>query len=94
MPDITEAPNRDDLTMVYLASTTAEAEAVQNVLDTEGIEHFTGLTPYRRSDLISRLLQSKDYQGVGFYVLRGRADPVRAVLRGEGFVRGIVAERP
>ena len=90
MTDIADAPNRADFTIVYLASTADEAEAVQDDLDAEGIEHFTGLAAYRRSDLISRLLQSKDYQAIAFYVLRGRADAVRARLRAGGFVRGLV----
>ena len=92
MTDIADAPNRADLTVVYLASTAEEAGAVQDALDVEGIEHYTGLAAYRRPDLISLLLQSKDYQAIGFYVLRGRADAVRASLRAKGFVRGFVGE--
>jgi hypothetical protein len=90
MPDIADAPNRADYTIVYLAATADEAGAVQDGLDAEGIEHFTGLAAYRRSDLISLLLQWKDYQAIAFYVLRGRADAVRERLRARGFARGLV----
>ena len=93
MTDISDAPDRADHIVVYLASTEDEAAAVQDALDADGIEHYTGLAAYRRSDLVSLLLQSKDYQAIGFYVLRGRAEAVRALLREKGFVRGLVAEK-
>lgn len=91
MADISEALGREwELALIYIAQKVSEAEAVQGLLEQEGIEYFTCLEEYNFWGALSAVFQSANYCGIGFYVLSGQAEWSRRLLRDHAFVRGLV----
>ncbi len=78
-----------EVAMVYVAGRLSEAKRVEQVLSDNDIDYALDIEPFQ-----SRLLGilTVEYEGVGFYVLRGQADFSRRALREASLLQGLVEE--
>jgi hypothetical protein len=70
---------------VFIAANVAEAEAVERLLEREGIEFEVRPEAFLRSPLPGTC-----FQGLLFEVLAGQAEYCRHVLAGAGLTRGVL----
>ena len=77
---------REQVKAIFIAASVAEAEFVENLLDTEGIEFHLTPEAFLRSPLSNTC-----FQGLLFEVLAGQAEYCRGLLAERGLVRGVVS---
>lgn len=70
---------------VFIAANVAEAEFVENLLETEGIDFDLTPEPFLHDNLSNAC-----YTGLLFEVLPGQAPYCRHLLRARGLGRGVV----
>ncbi len=76
-----------EITRIFIASSLAEAQGVEEILTGHGIEYAVNIEKYVRLGLFP-----SEIPGVGFYVLSGQGSFCRDLLRREGFLSGIIEE--
>jgi hypothetical protein len=74
---------------VYIAARRSEAKRVEKTLSTNGIDYVVDIEPFEAT-LLGIFKTERD--GVGFYVVAGRGEFCRRVLRDAGLIQGLVDE--
>lgn len=69
---------------IFVAATTREADYVEGVLESEGVEFRQRLEPFMRES------SGVCYQGTLFEVIPGEAEYCRRVLKDKGLTGGIL----
>lgn len=75
-----------ELELVFIAGKTSEARGAEEVLTGAGIDYCLDVEPFQRAGWFGPV----SLNGVGFFVLPDNATACRDLLRGKGFVRGVV----
>jgi hypothetical protein len=81
--------DNQDVALVYVAARLKEGKRVEQVLSDHGIDFAVDCESFQ-----TRLLGilTREYEGVGFYVLSAHAAVSRRILREVGLVQGLVDE--
>jgi hypothetical protein len=74
--------------LVFIASSVAEAERVEEALEDDGIDFAVALERY-----VAGLLFARERAGVGFHVLEAQAAYARTLLK-RRFKTGVIDEPP
>ena len=75
---------RDDLEPVFIAGSVAEAEFVEKLLDSEGIDYSLSPEPYMK------MIGGVCLQGLLFEVIPGQAGYCRNLIAQRGLARGVI----